>query len=212
MSASSHPPVFDAFLCRATDIAVSLVLLPIIAIPMAAVSIAILLEDGSPILFRQTRVGRGTKTFSILKFRTMYNDPERTTGEVDATTDISAARAQFQTASRHDPRVTRTGRLLRMTHIDELPQLFNVLKGDMSLVGVRPDVPVQKADYTEAEWEERHLLLPGITGMAQVDAEAIEFREVRKKFDLTWVRSFSYVTYIKVLFATIVKVVDRSGV
>ncbi len=130
-----------------------------------AIALAIKLEDGGPIFFSQARVGRGGRVFMALKFRSMIPDAERGTGAVQATT--------------RDPRITRTGRFLRATAMDELPQLWNILVGDMSFVGPRPLRPGEvdiRGDGTMMAlsdvpgYEERHRVRPGLTGLTQVYA------------------------------------------
>ncbi|MFC7537239.1 sugar transferase [Sphingomonas sp. GCM10030256] len=144
---------------RALDLAVTAPALLFLALPLLLIALAIRLESRGPALFRQPRVGEGNRIFSILKFRSM-----RVEG-----TDSAGVRS----ASREDDRVTRIGRLIRRTSIDELPQLLNVLKGDMSLVGPRPHALASKAEEA-LFWEvdnrywERHGIKPGITGLAQI--------------------------------------------
>jgi lipopolysaccharide/colanic/teichoic acid biosynthesis glycosyltransferase len=127
------------------------------AVPfLAVVAFGILMEDGWPVLYRQTRVGRNGRPFRIAKFRSMVKDAEKLTGPV--------------LASAHDPRITRMGRLLRKTAMDELPQLWNILKGDMSFVGPRPERPEFVRRFVERipGYGLRHTVRPGLTGMAQV--------------------------------------------
>ena len=199
-------------LMRLTDILISIILLPFFLPVLVVVAFFILREDGKPVFFRQTRIGRDCKSFDILKFRTMRHDPERASGVVAEGADLKSARAQFQTASKSDNRITGTGRILRSTHLDELPQLLNVLKGDMSLVGVRPDVPVQQADYTPGEWQMRHRLRPGITGLAQTDPVGATEPGGRTRLDLEWVRTRSFGLYVRILFRTFRNVLGRKGI
>ncbi len=194
---------------RLTDITLALILLLLATIPMLVIAVLILADDGRPVLFRQTRVGRGARHFTILKFRTMTHDRNRATGSV--TGPVTAAdRQKFETTISGDPRITRVGRVLRPLHMDELPQILNVLSGDMSLVGVRPDVPVQQADYTDQEWIDRHVLRPGITGLAQIDS-GIDSMAARTACDLAWVRNRSFGLYLSILFRTFFKVLKRNS-
>jgi len=142
---------------------------PVIAV--AAVFIC-LETQGSPI-FVQSRVGRGGRAFQLYKLRSMVSD--------------ASAQGSYITG-RADVRVTKVGRWLRATSLDELPQLWNVFKGDMSLVGPRPDVPQQQANYTEDEWRIRTSVLPGITGLAQATLRSEASPEERKRLDLEYCR------------------------
>ncbi len=137
------------------------------------VAVAIVVESGRPVFFRQQRVGRGGATFGLYKFRSMVPD--------------AAAIGPYFTSS-DDPRITRIGRFIRRTSIDELPQLLNVILGDMSLVGPRPDVPAQRSLYTEADWAERCSVRPGITGLAQALLRSEATPEQRLALDLRYVR------------------------
>ena len=144
---------------RAFDLAITIPLLLVLAVPLLLVALAIRLESKGPALFRQIRVGHGNRQFSIYKFRSMRTEASDSRGD--------------RSTSRDDDRITRVGRLIRRTSIDELPQLLNVLKGDMSLVGPRPHALGSLAG-TELFWEVndsywmRHALKPGITGLAQI--------------------------------------------
>ena len=155
-----------------------LILLPLLAL----LALIVYLESGGPTLFRQTRVGRDRRPFTVYKFRTMYNRPADAAGSLYTAT--------------HDPRITRTGRWLRKLHLDELPQLWNVLRGDMSLIGPRAewDRLVDRYETTIPFYHFRHLVKPGITGWAQVNYPygASEEDAVQKlKYDLYYIRHYS---------------------
>lgn len=204
------PPLKTADLVmRAVDLALALAILAFSALPMLLVAGAILLDDRGPVLFRQPRVGRARRRFSILKFRTMTHDPNRATGAAIGPVS-SVERERFQTTIPGDPRITRVGRILRPLHLDELPQMINVLLGEMSLVGVRPDVPVQEADYSPQEWVDRHVLRPGITGLAQIDS-TVDSMAARTARDLEWVRNRSLRLYASILLATFGKILKRNS-
>jgi len=172
---------------RAMDVALVLALLPVIAPVLAAAALAIKLESPGPVLFRQWRFGLCSRPTQVLKFRTMH------VGRGDAT-------GEQRTLAR-DPRVTRVGRILRRTSIDELPQLLNVLRGDMSLVGPRPHATHMKVEghyYFEAveHYRLRHRVKPGITGWAQIngsrgEVDTLEKAQRRLALDLWYIRHWS---------------------
>jgi lipopolysaccharide/colanic/teichoic acid biosynthesis glycosyltransferase len=151
-------------------------------------TLAIAAESGWPVLLRQTRLGLGGREFGMFKFRSMVKN--------------AAALGPYFTAS-NDPRITRVGRFIRRTSIDELPQLFNVLLGDMSLVGPRPDVPVQRALYTAADWQQRCSVRPGITGLAQVVIRSGGSEGQRLALDLQYTREASLWLDLKILWWTL---------
>ena len=139
-----------------TLVTLALVLLgPLWLLLVPGIALAILLEDGGTVLYRQRRLGAGGRVFTILKFRTMVPDAEAATGPV--------------WARRRDPRITRVGRVLRRLHLDELPQIVNVLRGEMSLVGPRPERPelAARIERELPEFRERLRVRPGIAGLAQ---------------------------------------------
>lgn len=168
---------------RAFDILVSAAGLIVFAPVSVLIALAIKLEDGGPVFFSQERVGRNCAIFNAFKFRSMVVDAERLTGAVQATAD--------------DPRVTRVGRLLRATAFDELPQLWNILRGDMSVVGPRPLRPGE-ADTTAdglhlplsaiPGYQQRHRVRPGLTGIAQVHAPRDLPRTGKFRYDLLYQR------------------------
>jgi lipopolysaccharide/colanic/teichoic acid biosynthesis glycosyltransferase len=163
---------------------------------MLLVAAAISIEDGEPVLYRQERVGRDGKTFQILKFRSMGLNAEK-----DGAT--------FATVG--DARVTRVGKFIRRTSLDELPQLFNVLKGDMSIVGPRPERPVFVNQFEEKypRYAERHLMPPGITGWSQVYGKrVVGFDDVPDKLrgDLFYVENWSLFMDVAVCLKTAAEV------
>lgn len=161
---------------RLMDLLVAGIALLLLSPILLATAIAIVVEDGRPVLFRQVRVGRGGREFGMYKFRSMVRN--------------AAAIGPYFTAG-DDPRVTRLGRFIRRTSIDELPQLFNVLRGDMSLVGPRPDVPAQRALYSDRDWALRCSVAPGITGLAQAELRSEATPEQRLALDLRYAREHS---------------------
>jgi len=182
---------------RAIDVAVAvagiLFLLPILAL----VALAIALDDGRPIFFTQDRVGQHGHRFRVWKFRTMVDGAEGRLQEVLALSQISGPGFQLD----WDPRVTRVGRVLRRSSLDELPQLWNVLRGDMSLVGPRPAPPVEVAAYEP--WHRRRLAVkPGITGLAQIRARSYRDFDVKATQDLEYVDQWSLWLDLKIMLLT----------
>ena len=173
---------------RAMDLALSLLALVLLSPVLAAVALAVALEGGRPVLFRQVRVGRGGREFDLYKFRSMVRGAERL--------------GAWQTAAA-DPRITRVGRFIRRTSLDELPQLVNVLRGDMSLVGPRPDLPVQRALYAPEDWALRCSVRPGITGLAQALLRSEATREQRLALDLQYVREHGLLMDLRIFFWTL---------
>ncbi len=181
---------------RTIDILGSVALLVALSPLLVAVGIAIRLRDGSPVLFRQARVGLHGRPFRVVKFRTMVADAEARYGEV---VDRSDPRA-FKLVD--DPRVTPLGAFLRRTSIDELPQLWNVLRGEMSLVGPRPAPPREVEGYDV--WHRRRLSMkPGITGLWQVTARGDDDFERRASLDLDYIDRWSLWLDVKILARTI---------
>lgn len=204
------PTALTIISIRICDLCIAVPMTALLALPMLIAAAAIWLEDRDSVLFTQVRVGQGTRRFKIYKLRTMRSDNSRLKGDEHTGHPSKEARAQFQTTKPNDGRITKVGRVLRPIHMDELPQLFNVIFGHMSLVGVRPDVPVQEADYTPEVWQERHQLRPGITGFAQVDP-TVQTSEQRTTQDLRWVRNASLGAYFWTLLRTVSKVLKRNS-
>ena len=178
---------------RASDVVFSIILIVLMAPVAALVALAILLESGHPLLFRQGRVGLNGRTFQIIKFRSMWQQ-------------LTPPSNQTWTAD-EDPRITRVGRFIRKFRLDEIPQLINVLLGDMSLVGPRPEQP-DLARMLEQEvpyYDQRHSLRPGITGWAQVRCgygASIQQSRVKLEHDLFYIKHLSAMLDSVILFET----------
>jgi len=202
--------MLDKVLIRAADISLALIALVVLGFPMLLVAGLIRLEDRGPALFVQQRVGRNGRLFRIYKFRSMRVAPPSSATTSLTKAEMIAARAKFQTTKENDPRITRIGRILRPSHIDELPQLLNVLFGDMSMVGARPDTPVQEVDYTPEYWLRRHRLRPGITGPAQLQSNTATLMQ-RSALEETWTQAPRFTVYIEILVKTAFKILKRTG-
>lgn len=183
-------------LIRLFDITGSLAIL-ILAFPAMALAAALIrITSTGPVFYRQVRVGRGGKLFTLYKFRTMVNDAEKHVGPVWASPD--------------DARVTSVGRLLRRTRIDELPQLYNVLAGDMSLVGPRPERPFFVKQHKALQGI-RLAVKPGITGLAQVRSYYNLKPDHKAKYDCLYVQKRSLILNIYILLLTIPVVLAKKG-
>lgn len=183
---------------RLLDFILALMIL-LLTLPLFPVlALAVKFDSNGPIFYRQQRVTLGGKIFWIYKFRTMRVDAEAETGPVLATRD--------------DPRITRVGKWLRRTRLDELPQLWNVLKGDMSLVGPRPERPEFVRVFQEQipGYELRHTVRAGLTGLAQVSAGYDLPAEEKLKYDLAYINSWSIWEDIKILFRTLRTIMLKS--
>ena len=201
----------QSFLIRLFDVGLALIALVLLTVPMLLISLAIRLYDGGPVLFRQQRVGKDLRPFDLLKFRTMIVQQDGSnTGRLADASDKVAARAAFRTTTTNDPRITPVGRFLRPSHLDELPQLLNVLRGHMSLVGVRPDTEIQEVDYTLEHWRARHAYRPGITGPAQLDA-SIAGLEDRARVERDWLERRGIGMYAAMLWRTFAKVAKSNS-
>jgi lipopolysaccharide/colanic/teichoic acid biosynthesis glycosyltransferase len=191
---------------RALDIAVTscavLVLLPL----MLMLAVAVFLDSGWPILLSMPRVGQGGRVIEMLKFRTMVRDPERRR----ANQPISFPDRRRSHKTRSDPRVTRVGRLLRRGSLDELPQLLNILRGDMSLVGPRPELPGLAAEYETWQWQ-RFSVPSGLTCYWQVRGRSQRPVWLKCHDDLEYIRDYSLLLDIKLLLKTIEPVIRGRG-
>ncbi len=191
---------------RCFDVALAGVGLLVAAPVLLTAALAIRITSGPGVLFRQTRVGRDGRPFTVYKLRTMVPDAESLLPELLERNEASGP--MFKMAD--DPRVTRVGRLLRRTSIDELPQLINVVKGDMSLVGPRPALPHEAVQWSD-DLRERLRVKPGITGNWQVSGRFTASIEDYQRLDLYYVDNWSLVTDLVILAKTLPAVLRRNG-
>lgn len=183
---------------RALDIVGSMAGLLVLSPLLLGVACYIVARDGRPAIFRQVRTGRHGRPFEVFKFRTMVKDAEERYAEVAALSDTRGAAFKMT----DDPRITRWGRFLRRTSIDELPQLLNVLRGDMSLVGPRPAPPREVDGYDI--WHRRRLSVkPGVTGLWQVEARLDEDFDRRAQLDLRYIDRWSFALDIRIILRTV---------
>jgi lipopolysaccharide/colanic/teichoic acid biosynthesis glycosyltransferase len=181
---------------RILDILIAAVALALLSPFLVAAAIAIKLGSRGPVVYRQRRVGRGDRPFEMWKLRTM----------VEGSDPVGVGTIVY----RDDPRVTRVGRFLRRTSLDEVPNLVNVLRGEMAIVGPRPTIPAQVDDYTPRQ-RRRHEVLPGITGWAQVQGRAGIPWEERIELDLWYVEHRGAALDLRILLRTAWLVVSGQG-
>jgi exopolysaccharide biosynthesis polyprenyl glycosylphosphotransferase len=192
---------------RAVDLVGSAALLVLISPALLVTAILITLTSRGPVLFKQNRLGRNKRRFNIYKFRTMVADAEKRMGEIEHLNEVSGPVFKIK----NDPRITPVGRFLRKTSIDELPQLFNVLKGDMSLVGPRP-LPVRDYEGFSEDWQRRRFSVkPGITCLWQVAGRSSIAFEQWMELDLQYIDRWSLWLDFKILLRTIPAVLRGSG-
>jgi lipopolysaccharide/colanic/teichoic acid biosynthesis glycosyltransferase len=179
---------------RFMDICLSFLALLIFALPLLLIAVLVRFKLGKPVLFRQQRPGRNGRPFALLKFRTMF-DATEASGKILS----------------DDERLTDFGRTLRATSLDELPELWNVLRGDMSLVGPRP-LLMDYLPYYTSEQARRHAVRPGLTGWAQVNGRNAQSWNDRLRYDLWYVDHASLGLDLRILFLTIWRVIGRHGI
>ncbi len=185
---------FNLFIKRILDIILSMIGLVLFAPIFPIIALAVKIDSAGPVLFFQKRTGRGSKPFTVIKFRTMVDNAERKSGPLWASTD--------------DPRVTRLGKFLRKSRIDEIPQLINVLRGDMSIVGPRPERPefVEILSGQIAFYEARHVVKPGLTGWAQIRfryGSSVDDSMMKLQYDLYYIRHQSLLLDLLIMAKTI---------
>lgn len=183
---------------RSIDCVISLLILIIGSIPMAIVALLIKMDSPGPVIFRQQRIGKDGKVFELLKFRSMCQGAEHTGSGVYS--------------GKSDSRVTRVGRILRATSIDELPQAVNILRGDMSLIGPRPPLTYHPWHYDEYTEEQKRMfeVRPGITGWAQIHGRKDVEWHHRIELNVWYVDHVSFSLDVKIFFMTIFKVLSNA--
>ena len=195
------------FIKRIIDIVGSIVGLAVTAILTPIIALAIKLDSPGPVLFAQKRVGKNGRYFRLYKFRSMYMDAEERKQDLMAQNEMDGPMFKVE----HDPRVTRVGKFLRKTSLDELPQFFNILIGNMSLVGTRPPTVDEFKQYS-LYYRRRLSIKPGLTGLWQVSGRSniTDFQEV-VKLDLQYIDNWSLTSDIRILLMTLWVVVMKKG-
>ena len=190
--------MYSKFFKRFADVVFSLIILAVFGIFMALIAIAIKINSKGPVIFRQQRIGKNGRVFTIYKFRTMCVGAENQGSGVYS--------------DKNDKRVTRVGKLLRASSLDELPQIFNILRGEMSFIGPRPPLtyhPWSYSEYTE-EQKEMFSVRPGITGLAQISGRKNVEWNKRIEINLYYIHNISFLTDVKIALKTIFKVAKNS--
>lgn len=186
--------IYKLFGKRLIDIIISLLAIIILIPVFFIIAIIIKIDSKGPVIYRQKRVGKGARDFYIYKFRTMVVNAD----EIGPTSTLEG-----------DKRITKIGKILRKLSLDELPQLLNVLKGDMSLVGYRPGV---RENYLPEDLESKIFTLrPGITGYAQVNGRSTLTKEEKRKWELKYIEEVSFLTDLKIIYLTGKKVIKREA-
>lgn len=191
---------------RLFDLVGAVVGITLISPLLLVLAILVKLEDGGPVLFRQQRVGRGGEVFGMMKFRSMVPDAEKKLAEIRHLNESDGVLFKVK----DDPRITRIGRFIRRYSLDELPQLFNVVKGEMSLVGPRPPLPAEVRAY-EQDVHRRLLVRPGMTGLWQVSGRSSLTWNETVRLDLYYVDNWSMLTDLVIIAKTVKAVVGKHG-
>ena len=206
------------FVRQVLEFALCVAFLPVFLIVMAAIAVAIRLESPGPAIFVQTRIGKGGHRFSMFKFRTMRHDYDPGADREFMKAYVagrpsrngSNAGEEHLNKPEHKAHITRVGRILRKTSLDELPQIINVLRGEMSLIGPRPNVTYEVEAY-QGWHQERLEVLPGITGLAQVRGRSsLAFNSI-VRYDIEYVRKQSPKLDLQILWWTVLQVLSRRG-
>src|SRR3954447_18452365 len=204
-----RPPVFDGFdyaIKRSFDFVVSLLLVVLLSPLLLLIAIAVAVSSRGPMLYRSMRPGIGGEPFACLKFRTMRSGADQMQADLESINEASGALFKI----RHDPRLTSVGRFLRRYSLDELPQLFNVIRGQLSLVGPRP-LPQRYSDQLQEWHKKRYLVLPGIPGLWQVSGRSeLDFDDL-VRLDFLYLERWSVGLDLAILLKTIPAVLSRRG-
>lgn len=193
---------------RLIDLVLTVILVPIVLIVVGLLA-AVVRTDGHPAFYRQPRLGRAGRTFHIWKLRTMVPDADALLNSYLNSDPLAKAEWDRTQKLRHDPRITPVGRLLRKYSLDELPQLWNVLLGEMSLVGPRPMFPEQRASYPGNDY---FALRPGITGLWQVSVRNRSSFAERAVYDTAYAKNLSFLTDFRILLKTPLIMLRGTGV
>lgn len=188
--------IYSLLVKRVFDIIVSLFSIIILSPIFLIIYVSILIDSGSPAIYKQTRIGKNKKEFKIYKFRTMVINADK----IGSTSTLPG-----------DKRITKIGQVLRRTSLDELPQLFNVFKGDMSIIGPRPDVEESMKLFTEEHIQKRLSVRPGITGLSQINGRSNISLEERIYYDEKYSDEISLRFDVKIIFSTINKIIKKEG-
>jgi exopolysaccharide biosynthesis polyprenyl glycosylphosphotransferase len=199
-------PVAYANAKRALDIVLSLLGIVLFAPIFLLVALLVKITSRGPVIFRQTRVGVGGRLFTCYKFRSMYQDAEHRKAELMHLNETTGPVFKMK----NDPRITPVGRILRKLSLDELPQLFNVLRGDMSIVGPRPPVPQEVIRYSEHELR-RLSVVPGLTCLWQISGRSTIGFERWVELDLAYIDNMSFWNDLKIIAMTVPAVVSGRG-
>lgn len=202
--------LYARFLKRPLDLALALLALPV-CLPAIALLWALVRLEGGPGFFSQARVGRGGRVFACWKLRTMVPEAEKVLAELCARDPQAAREWQTNQKLARDPRITRIGAVLRATSLDELPQILNVLKGDMSFVGPRPFMTSQERQYREGGGSAYFHLRPGITGPWQIDGRGATAFVDRVRYDTAYWQRLSLAGDLRLLARTVGVVLGRTG-
>jgi Undecaprenyl-phosphate galactose phosphotransferase WbaP len=196
---------------RLFDVMASVLLLPVLFLLMAVIAIFLKLDSTGPVIFAQERIGKNGRAFRCFKFRTMYADAEERLKELLERDDAAKEEYEKFRKLRNDPRVTRVGRFLRATSLDEVPQILNVIRREMSLVGPRPVTREEIDKYYRESAELCFSVLPGITGLWQVSGRSNTIYDYRTALDTWYVRNWNVWLDIVILFRTVRVVMKREG-